>query len=385
VKNIIHITTFLQGGAGKIICELAEAQIKSGHTVTCILNEISYPNYFTYPEYERFLNKIGVNLIKVSELFKRKESGIKKASILIEQQLRKSKVDLIHCHAAIPSYAALMAIDLVKLKIPIIQTMHGWGTNKTLAHERMDINILTNIDKIICVSNSSTKLLISKGIPAKNINTIYNGINDNKQLLSKKTNPLLNNIPDNAFIIACVGTLCDRKNQELLISSLIQLHTDKNLPIEKEVYCIFIGEDNSDYADKIKKIAKNSILRDRIKFLGCMQQIEYYLSLFDVLVLPSKAEGLPLSIIEAFRENVLVIASDIPECCELIQHEKSGLLFHSESHKSLASTLLMVMSLDKFKKKEIIKNAYLQFKLNFLQRKMLKSYEDLYQEVINSD
>jgi len=378
MKKIMHISTFLQGGAGKIICELAEDQAQRSNTVTCITNRTSYSNYFNYPAYETRLANIGVKLIKINELFKRKSSGITQASKLVAEQLLHSDYNLIHCHSAIPSLVALRARELIKVNIPIIYTMHGWGNNKSRAQETMDIDTLSNVDHVVAVSKSSKQLLIDKGMQNKNISVIYNGIANNDNITFQKQNILFNNLPQDAFVIACIGSICERKNQGLLLLAVENL-----IASGENIYCTFIGEYSNNYAQNLIKYVDSSGLSNRVKFPGYLDHADQYLSQLDALILPTKAEGLPLSIIEAFRKKIIVIASDIPECRELVQHNVSGLLFTSNSIDSLTFTLLQLINLKSFEKLKIIDYAYSQYQNKFKESIMFECYNDLYLKLLN--
>jgi len=241
----MHISTFLQGGAGRIITDLIIDQINRGYNVICIMNDSSYPGYSTYPEYEMRLINAGVKIVKVSELFKREQTGIYHASRQIAEQIVLSSINLIHCHSSIPAMAALIARDKNHSQIPIIQTMHGWGTTKTQAQEQMDLEILSKVNIVIAVSQSSQQLLVNKGLSKEKIKVIYNGISESKNYVGNYSKLIRADL--NAFTIGCIGTICEGKNQSLLLNSAIKLISKGN-----KLNCIFIGDDNTAYACAIR-------------------------------------------------------------------------------------------------------------------------------------
>ena len=49
--RILHLTTFLQGGAGRIIVELAREQQRQGHEVMVVASRRGAPGYGNYQEY----------------------------------------------------------------------------------------------------------------------------------------------------------------------------------------------------------------------------------------------------------------------------------------------------------------------------------------------
>ena len=70
-----------------------------------------------------------------------------------------------------------------------------------------------------------------------------------------------------------------------------------------------------------------------------MSDIERWLPLFDIFVLPSLSEGLSNSVMEAMASGCCVVASDVGGNGELVLHEQTGLLFKAENAASLAERL----------------------------------------------
>ena len=92
----------------------------------------------------------------------------------LRQLLIKEDIDVVHSHAAVPSMVAMIARSGLNRYIPILQTMHGWGTNNTPEQKKMDIFLLNCVDKVITVSQGDFLLLESSVVQATNIKIIYN-------------------------------------------------------------------------------------------------------------------------------------------------------------------------------------------------------------------
>jgi glycosyltransferase involved in cell wall biosynthesis len=60
----------------------------------------------------------------------------------------------------------------------------------------------------------------------------------------------------------------------------------------------------------------------------------------DIFVLPSYSEGLPLVLIEAMANGLPVVASRVGGIPEIIEHNKSGLLFEAGNYNQLAEKIL---------------------------------------------
>jgi len=95
------------------------------------------------------------------------------------------------------------------------------------------------------------------------------------------------------FVIGHVGRFDYQKNHEFLVRIIQYL----NNVGKKDVKLICVGE--GPLIDDIKKIVDNAGLEDRVLFLGSRSDVDLLYNAFDVFVLPSKFEGLPVVGIEA--------------------------------------------------------------------------------------
>ena len=74
-----------------------------------------------------------------------------------------------------------------------------------------------DFDQVITVSHSDKQLLIEKGVQKAKIKVIYNGIagEENDEVDPQVEAELLEYKNKGYKIIGCIGTLCERKNQQL--------------------------------------------------------------------------------------------------------------------------------------------------------------------------
>src|SRR5438128_1660270 len=129
--RILHLTTFLQGGAGLAITELARAQHQLGHSVHVVTSQTSAPGYGNYAGHLETLERAQVPVHQVDSLFSRDSGANVRVAAFIEHQLSPHSLDVIHAHAAIPSQIGLTVAAGVSHHVPIVQTMHGWGVAKS--------------------------------------------------------------------------------------------------------------------------------------------------------------------------------------------------------------------------------------------------------------
>ncbi len=370
--NILHITTFLQGGAGRILTDLALAQRSNKNRVYVLSSKTAESGYCSYEEYVKKLRNNNIPLFEVDSSFKRDLNLNLHFAQKAREIINDYNIDLIHAHAAVPALTGLIARSGFKRYIPVIQTMHGWGTNKKPEHEKMDVIIMNGLDQVIAVSQSDKRLLIEKGVQKEKIKVIYNGItSEKKDEVDPAVEAELLEYKNKGYkIIGCIGTLCVRKNQQLLLDAIKVLRKEYNL------FCVFIGE--GDLLPKMQKQIKNENLQQNVRLYGYKPMASNYIKYFDLFVLPSTSEGFGLTIVEAFKEKTPVIASDIAVFKELITDGREGFLFRNNILDSLVATIEKVLSLSPQELEEVIENGFYRYQKEFTLKKMIRNYEELY-------
>lgn len=106
-------------------------------------------------------------------------------------------------------------------------------------------------------------------------------------------------------IILHIGRFMEQKNHEALIDIF-----EKYLAKNRNSLLLLVGE--GELTEKIIHLVEEKGLQNNVKFLGVRTDIPELLAIADVFVLPSKFEGLPVTLIEAQAMNVpCVVSSNI--------------------------------------------------------------------------
>ncbi|MCG8526768.1 MAG: hypothetical protein MI748_10340, partial [Opitutales bacterium] len=72
-KSVLHLGTYLQGGAGLILKDLAIHQRENGQKVRVVVSKTPYPGYENYQEYLEHLKSKGIEIVLIDSLFKRSD------------------------------------------------------------------------------------------------------------------------------------------------------------------------------------------------------------------------------------------------------------------------------------------------------------------------
>ena len=144
----------------------------------------------------------------------------------------------------------------------------------------------------------------------------------------------------NEFTIVSVGSVGERKGSFLLIEAVKLLRED-NVPVS----LILIGtEEREGSMAALLDAARKFGVQDVVHFMGGQSREKIFEELVraDVFALPSYAEGMPYSIIEALAIGCPVIASDVGAIKDIITDKDTGLIINAGSVDELAGALSLL-------------------------------------------
>lgn len=215
------------------------------------------------------------------------------------------------------------------------------------------------INHFIAISNTIANTLASGGVKTHKI------LQSKDFILKKETSPedlisLKNQLRLNDYkgtVIVCAAHLDAQKNHSTLLKALKALN-ERN----SDFKCFIAGK--GPLEAELLKLSNDLKLQERVTFLGFVDSIPELLSLADLFVLPSINEGLGSVLIEAIMYDCALIGSNSGGIPELVDHQKTGLLFDPKSPKDLA---LKITSAIEFPEKNKVykENAFKKINDNF--------------------
>ena len=240
--------------------------------------------------------------------------------------MKNNRYDLVMCHTPMGGVVTRIAAYITKTK-PVIYMAHGFHFYKGAPF--INAFLFKNIEKILahCTDGLITinkedyeaarKFKLRKNgkvylLPG--IGTDLDRIkNTNIDVLSKKREL---GIPENAFVVLCVGELNKNKNH---ISAIYAVKKCKN----KDIFLVICGRGEEEF--NLKQAVKKLDMEKKVIFCGFRNDINEVLKIADVFLFPSFREGLSVSVMEAMASGLPVICSDIRGNRDLI-NDKGGYL-----------------------------------------------------------
>ncbi len=235
----------------------------------------------------------------------------------------------------------------------------------------------SKIEKIICVSDK-IKQVLTPFIKEKNkIEVAHSGI-DIKRFENKTNTGILHkeyNLDSDVKIVANISALADHKDYFTYIDTVAEFKKTT----DQKVKFFIIGE--GELRKKIENYIAEKSLNEDIILTGFRNDISDILPELDVFLMTSKEEGLGTTVLDAFANNIPVVATAGGGIPEMVIHEKTGLLYPIKDAKGLAEGLQRVLS-NNHLKKDLTSGAYKRLLGNFTKEQTAKKTYEVYQQVL---
>lgn len=98
------------------------------------------------------------------------------------------------------------------------------------------------------------------------------------------------------------------------------------------------------FAARLNELATSVELSERVQFAGLLETLAPELAKADLFVSPSRNEALPIAIVEAMAVGVPIIATNVGDCSDLLEHGRCGWVVPSEDPAALAAAIKEALS-----------------------------------------
>jgi glycosyltransferase involved in cell wall biosynthesis len=122
---------------------------------------------------------------------------------------------------------------------------------------------------------------------------------------------------------------------------------------------------------------------DLIKFHPFRSDVPNVLNNFDIYVLPSLWEGLPLGLLEAMAMKKAIVATPVDGTKEAISNEENGILVPCKDTKTLAEAIIRLHN-DKDLRNKLANSAQESVRQNFEIIRMVRQNEAAYLDILNA-
>ncbi len=252
----------------------------------------------------------------------------------------KHRIDIIHAHWIIPQGLVARFVSFLTRR-PYLVSAHGGDIFSLDKGVKRALGIMALSEKTLITANSvSTTTQIQKVLNWKKaIPLIPMGIELSRFKPQKKSEAWRSKFPEGSVLVGNIGRQVPKKGLDNLVyafQEIVKEHPNSHLILGGD------GPENKNLRKLVETLALPNV-----HFLGLIpaKELPVVMASLDIFVLPSvrlasgDTEGLGVVLIEAMASKVPVIGSNVGGITDLIQSNKTGLLFEPGSSSSLVKAI----------------------------------------------
>ncbi|WP_336204076.1 glycosyltransferase [Nonomuraea sp. LPB2021202275-12-8] len=322
--SVLHVTQPVDGGVGAYVAMAAADQARRGWRVAVACP----PSGPLAGE----LAGLGVPCLAWAATRSPGPSDVAQARRL-SRIVREFGPDVVHLHS---SKAGLAGRAAIRGRVPTLFQPHGWSwlaargpaAAAALGWERLAARWAS---RVVCVGEGEAALARRYGVPADLV-VVRNGVDLRRFRAAgpeeRAAARARHGIAERTPLAVCVGRVTRQKGQDVLLSAWQRI----------------AGRDSSArlavVGDGPMLGALRSLAVPRVHFAGGVTDVRSWYVAADVVVLPSRWEGLPFTALEALASGRSLVASGVPGISELVAGGV-GAVVPPEDPAALAEALLL--------------------------------------------
>ncbi len=293
--------------------------------------------------------------------------------------------DVIHSHGYKPNILLSLFPKFIR-RTPLIATAHGWTNTKKMSklalYEWFDVKMLKYKDAVVVVNKQMiyNSKFVSANIDKSKLYVVDNGINTTAQLHQPRdcdNRNMIESFTRDTFTIGSIGRLSMEKDYNNLLHSIKILRD-----AEYDVKLVLIGD--GPLYDDLKQQAVRLGLSEYVLFTGYIADAKKYLRFFDVYVISSLTEGMPITLLEAMQNRIPVVSTNVGGIADVLHHDKTGILVPPNDTEKLSAGIEHII-----KNPEIAKlfsdRAAVQIEKKYSSQAMASSYQLIYEKVTSAN
>lgn len=275
---------------------------------------------------------------------------------------------LVHAHSSKAGMVARLAA--ASLKTPCVFTAHGWGFKPGVPLARrtlvwaIEAFLAPLCEKLICVSEYDSALAARYLVGRVDQHVV-----------------VLNGIPDVAE-----RATADADRKRIVMTARFQEPKDHDTLIkafsalnDRDCELVLVGGGSG--LERARALTEALGVKQRVQFLGDRTDVAAILSSASIFVLLSFYEGLPVSIIEAMRAGLPVVATGVGGIPEEVEHGVTGFLVPARSTADTVNALNVLLS-DSALRASMGRAGRQKYEEKFTIEKMVASTYRIYETIV---
>ncbi|MDH3553503.1 MAG: glycosyltransferase [Gammaproteobacteria bacterium] len=290
----------------------------------------------------------------------------------LTQYLQTAQPDLVHCHSR-RGADMLGGLAASFADIPAIVSRRVDSTEMRL----MAALRYRPFRKIIAISEAIAAILRDHDVDAARIEVIRSAVDTERFLVPANRAAFRAEfgIPEAAIVIAAAGQLIPRKGHRYLLQAVADLrHTHPGIRL------IIFGEGYLN--NQLRAQAAALGLGDIAQFAGFRDDLDDYMTCFDIFAHPALAEGLGVATLKAAAAGVPVVGFNAGGLAEAVSDGETGILVPAEDVEALRDAIARLIDQDDLRARMGAAGRE-RMQKSFSIDTMVNKHVELYESVLN--
>lgn len=352
------------GGAQVHVKDLARMLSQAHHEVLVVTG--------TPGPYNPLLDELAVKNCAIAH-FARSIHPLKDLQTLFELRkiIQSFRPDLVSTHS---SKAGLLGRVACRLEgVPCLFTAHGWAfTQGVPLGKRYLYKVLERLasplsTRIICVSDYDRHLGIQAGMNPERLITVHNGMPE------IQPEDLADPVGEGGINLTMIARFDSQKDHTTLLQAI--------QPI-KNVHVNLVGEGPN--LNEAKALVEQLGIEEKVSFLGFRSDIPALLAKSQIFALISHWEGFPLTILEAMRAGLPVVASQVGGVAEAVIDGETGFCVARQNVEMLRERIAQLLAEPPLRRR-MGQAGRRRYEANFTFQRMSEKTCQVYEQVLASE
>ena len=248
----------------------------------------------------------------------------------VSKWIREQKFDVMHSHMSSAHFFGVLM--RLMTHTPVVATAHQCSLQ---LHWRLNHHVIANSKSTADYQRRFNR------VPASKLSTIHCFTDLDRFLnITPKAVPDIQNqmqVGEKDFVVGMVGDVIPRKGQLYLFRAIEEI-----VAAVPNFKLVLVGRFHNDqpYVKRLRSLQSQPALLNRVTWLGLRDNVQDFLSAFDLTVVPSIEEPLGLVALESLATATPVVASNVGGLPEIVRPNDTGLLVPSKNPSELAQAVI---------------------------------------------
>lgn len=233
----------------------------------------------------------------------------------LKKKIKALSPDLVIAHGN----RAIRLLRKAVSSVPLIGVAHNYR-----------FKYIIKCDAILSITHAIKEQLIAKGFDGKLIHIIPNCIRVDAD------QPPANKVDNDIPVIGAMGRFVEKKGFESFLRALAVLK-------KRSIECHALIGGDGDESARLKKMAHELLIDDRVSFSGWVNDKEDFFNRCDIFCIPSLHEPFGIIVLEAFISSTPLVVTNSEGPCEIVIHNQDALVVDKGDFMAMADAIECLM------------------------------------------